>query len=215
MLTGFLVAALLLASTSPAWAQAFPATSPLDNFNTNGALPGTWLITLNTPIVSGNAFVSNSAAQYAAADWNTTFTADQEVYATIGTLPAGGLDMGFNLRSNDVGLVLVSLSGTPPNDYAQIYAGGSQIGLDCPVGVELTVGQQWGLRVIGATITLYLNGAVLSACTRTDPSPTTGSSRIGLYVSNSPNAWDAFGGGSVVAAAGACPGGLTLRGVGC
>jgi hypothetical protein len=212
MLTGLLVAALLLASASSAWAQAFPATSVLDNFITNGALPGTWLITLNTPIVSGNAFVSN-AAQYAAADWNTTFTADQEVYATISTMPIAGLDMGLNLRSGDVSATLVSLSGAPPNDYGEIWAGGSKITPDCPLGVEMAVGQQWGLRAIGATITLYLNGATI--CTRVDPSPTTGTSRIGLYVSDAPNAWDVFGGGSVVAATGACTGGLTLRGVGC
>jgi hypothetical protein len=205
--------ALLFGGASSAYAQAFPSTSVIDNFN-RGSLGANWITApacSDGMAISGSTIAISAVVGYGCARYDAaTYNADAEVYATIATVPNTGLDMGLSVRDGNYGVTLIRVSGTN-NDVAQISKPGTpSIGGDCALAMDLVAGQVWGLRAVGSTLTVYADGTL--KCTRTD-STHAGGGKLEMYASDPPNAWDDFGGGSM-AAPGACTGGGLLLGAG-
>jgi hypothetical protein len=203
--------ALLFGGASSAYAQAFPSTSAIDNFNRAAPLGANWITDpacSDGMTISGSTVAISAVAGYGCARYDAaTYGADSETFATIATLPNSGLDMGLSVRSGNYGVTLINVSGSN-NDVAQISKPGTpSIGGDCALSMDLAAGQVWGLRALGDQITVYVNGTL--KCTRTDATHA-GGGKLGMYASDPPNAWDDFGGGTMPATAGCTGGGLLL-----
>lgn len=195
--------------------MAFPTTPVLTNFTGANENPlsegGAWA----GPVRTGGQLrcqrFSNQAEAINGSTgesiWNTTFAADQEVYAVISALPAAGIGFNIFARCQSEGTAsadyynLSYTEGTGWRYFKMIDEGFTQLG-----GVISTlvaaVGDSCGFSVIGTTLQGYHKPAAGSWATlgvsQTDSS-VTGAGKIGFSLSDSDTAaFDNFGGGAVV-----------------
>lgn len=208
----------------------FPTTGVLDNANRAAEGPppsASW----GAPIYSGQSGLVVSANQLAASAvgwkdsyWSATvFGADQEVFATIATSPAGENAIFLHFRLQTSGL------GTSPNGYVARFGPGSpdwtlslavlQAGALTTLGTFVTVpatnfaaGVAIGAEAIGSTLrALYkpAAGSWTEALSRTDTT-WTGAGRVGAEINDTTIRLDDFGGGNVVTGGAGTPFGKRL-----
>lgn len=185
--------------------MAFPVTKILDNFNRADEGPPPSSSWTNTEL-GGIAVIGNlvgSPAGDAQSNWNTSFDARQECFATLKAVPPNGQGISQIVRNVSVSLNATNhyevfwVSQAAANDVAQIYKyNGSyvQLGADVSLGGEMAVDDVLGIRVVGTTIEVFRNG--VSIASRTD-GDVTGAGFLGLYFSEESARMDDFGGGSL------------------
>jgi RHS repeat-associated protein len=186
----------------PLQQSGFPTTSVLDNFNrTENPLSTNWVSPLLGAIQANGSTAQGGSAQNASV-YTTDFAGDTEVYATISTKPDSGQALALGLRGRDTGsvstidgydLVIVVQSGTDTwmirrvdNGVATTLASGTQ---------EYASGDQFGLSIIGTTLTAYYNGMVLGSATDTTYAA---AGKLSLTIIGTSARVDDFGGGSAL-----------------
>lgn len=181
---------------------AFPTAPLLDDFNRADANPagGNW----SSPVAvssDGVRVVSNQLGPTGLGGsgyWNVqTFGPDQEVRAKW---PSVGLAQHQYLRIVQPGVGTV-------DGYKIFWLGSitAQIkrlddGVETQLGADITISAAdndlVGARVIGTTISIYVNGVPPASSTRTD-STYTGAGYIGLGLASGSGRWDDFRAGTL------------------
>jgi hypothetical protein len=182
--------------------MAFPTSALLDNFNRANEGPppsANWVTDVGYAglIVASNACTRNAASSAGA--WNTSFVADQEIYADLIDPTDCSLNIRLvtanNLASNHYQLYFVD--ETTLELYKSVATVFTQLGAD--ITVTHVDGDQWGIECIGTTIKVYQNGVEVASRTDSDVS---GAGYIGASLRAAATIMDDFGGGAVVAAGG-------------
>lgn len=187
--------------------MAFPSTSVLDDFNrANGAVGSNYTIPtfLSGMNVSSNTCVSAGANGLAV--YNVATYTDCEVYATLTTKPSDGNSATLQWRLVQYSSVLTldgyyiqinSVAGAG-NDTIQVnrVTNAAPTAIGAAFTQEIANGDVIGVRMVGDTIEVFVNGTSLG--TRTD-STYTGAGTLALGFSTTSGAWDDFGGGAYVA----------------
>jgi hypothetical protein len=188
----------------------FPDAVVLDTFNRANEGPppsSSWVNSLNggwyVNVNAGYPFIPSTAS---ASSWNTSFPANQEVYATMAaSVPATHLFLYARMQtansyaSDHYEMTVVTVPGSP-NDVLRLYKSLSgvftQLGADIALGAELAIGTRYGLRCEGSTLSAWA-GTTLAG-TRTDTA-ITGAGYIGMGngTNSGPAQWDNFGGGAL------------------
>lgn len=146
--------------------MAFPVNGVIDDCNRadEGPPPTGWGDMVSGLVISSNQLApsgpGNRSSYYA-----TILTDDDcEVYATIGTAPANNRNMSLYARLTDIGSGTtdgygVRLNKTTGTDTLQIVRmdNGSLSVLGADFSQELVDGDQFGLEIVGSTLTLYVN----------------------------------------------------------
>lgn len=205
--------------------MAFPSTSVLDNFTgTNGAdLPvysGNWSTFIYADDldleIQGNAATGTGLSSDHHNYWNVgNFGPAAEAFVTISTKPATSGYAGVYVRmANETNyedmdsyyIGMVTNSGTDGIEYYRVDSGiFTQLG--ATISQEFTNGDSLGLEINGSTLTGYYKsgaGAWTALATRTD-STYSAAGKIGIECTDTTVRLDAFGGGTVVAAAAQVP----------
>src|SRR3990167_3771972 len=173
----FILTILLCLLPLNAWA-GFPRTTILDNFNRADEGPtmtgwssvgpyGEWKVLTNQCVV-------NSVSTYAANNYNTIFDANEEVYATVVTLPGSGSSFALGFRFNTSTFNGYDVAVIPSSSVIRVNrldAGvATQLGTD--ISQVFSAGDVLGARMVGDTITVYVNG--VSVAERTDSTHSAG-----------------------------------------
>ncbi len=206
-----------------ALAQDFPATQVLDRFNRTdeGSPPDErWVDARGLPGQIGLVVVDEQATGFDtnsshSSSWLDGFAEDQEAFVTLVEVPGlnAGPEVAVRMKdpadklSTQYSAIWHSRIGVD-NDEVQIWkrVGSSLTGfvdtcLYCTgnIGTDLLPGDQIGVRVVDATITVYLNGTLVGEVDDvTDP--ITGPGHLNLYAGDDVGmVFDDFGGGGVFA----------------
>jgi hypothetical protein len=208
---------LALFLPSLAFAQAFPSTPILDDFNRADEDPITGIWTNGATGTGACEVISNEAGGASGTDncyVTQTYGAAQEVYATMAT------GASFNENNNQfiyaclqggVGSATVDGYGvlvrrlTAANDRVRIVriTDASSVNLGTAYeDVEFADGDAIGLRIeVGGTLTLYFNdgGAGWTQVDQVTGETTYGcaGTNLGMEAMHSSMLWDDFGGGTV------------------
>lgn len=199
----------------------FPATSVLDDCSRADENPlshggdwtaSGWTQNWNAALVGGLIVEDPAHVSGYAPYWNTTFAADQEVYATIGADTSNfGWEFGLALRLQGVGW------GTTNGYYVKFdleHSGAviyrieaadrnAELLATVSLGAGLQIGDTVGARIVGTTIYVFLNGTTVGTYdTAHDATKITGTGKIGLWGTGS-KGFASFGGGDVPVDAGA------------
>lgn len=182
----------------------FPTTPVIDDFNrANGAIGANYTI----PTFAGGMNVSSNTAVAAAANGlairNTLTYQDVEIYATLATKPSDGNIATLFWRTVQVSsaatldgyaLIMTSVAGAS-NDTLQVQSVTNGVGTNIGAAFtqELNNGDVIGIRMIGATIEVFINGTSLG--TRSS-ALYTATGQLGLGFLSTSGAWDNFGGGT-------------------
>lgn len=221
-----LVATGLVASVGLVFANEFPSTPLLDDFNRpNQSAPGGpgWISSV-TPDFPGSdglwvinqKAVTGDITESAASSWSEMFMQDQEAYYEYGDAPGTNAGMGPAVRlqdptdrQSDQYLVFFYQLPNPNLSQVRIWKrfSGSWTNLASTfINTDLDRGDQIGLRAVGDTITAYFNGEAVLEVVDSDPILLPG--YLQLYVGDDVgHTADNFGGGSLQTATG--PPGLT------
>lgn len=184
---------------------SFPATGILDNFNrTNEGPPPSASYTTPEGVaglnVIGNAIGGASSDGYAT--WNTSYATDQENALTLTVPPLNGQAVRLMVRQQSATLFrdcyyAEFVSNTPApatlRIWKRVVITDTQLGADITLAADLTT-QQLGIRVMGTTITAYLDGFLLG--TRTD-GDVAGAGRLMINFTDTTTRGDNFRGGAV------------------
>jgi fibronectin type 3 domain-containing protein len=187
----------------------FPRTPVLDNFaRPAGALGIGW----QTPgladvgaIAIQSSGLTKSSSGAGSATWSTqTFTADQEAYMTVPTLPAGSNFIQVagrvsNLTSSSVSCYFLRVTpSTSTWDLRKKINGGGSTSIKA-FTAAFAAGDSLGLQEIGSTITAYRKpgaGAWVSVGTATDTT-IAGPGYVSFTLGDTTMRGGAFGGGSI------------------
>jgi len=202
-------------------------TALIDDFTrSDAATLGTGWSDMPSIGLPTHRIISNQAGLTTAyaSNWrDVAVSADQEVYATLSTLPTLGANhlMG-RLQSPDTGAekaYMITIYDTQDWYLEKITAGfGSPTTLQTLGGVgNFTAGWKVAMSMVGTTIKAYKDsgaGWVQVGTDQTDSS-VTGSGHIGLFTGNNTSTrWDDFGGGAVGGGGGSSAQGMMTMGVG-
>lgn len=186
---------------------AFPRTGVLDNASRadQGPPPSSDWTTPSamTGLKVLNQTFGNDVAQGTAGIWNTLFAADQEVYATITTVPGLNQYLTLMVRNQsatawgDGYYAEFEFTGAGSNGIVRVYryvsSVATQLGATITLSSPLAAVQQIGVRVVGSTITIWRNGALVDS--RTD-SNIAGAGRLFVRCSDEVVRFGDFGGGA-------------------
>lgn len=196
--------------------MAFPTTGVLDSFTRADEGPPPSANWTNNPTNTANGglkVVSNTCAGETAGDnqfnegyWNSAFSADQEAYFTITTIPAVNRSAALLLRIASPATAsadcyyaqLVKAAGT---DTVQIWRIDNAAFTQLGATISQEIGAEgFGFEAIGSTLTVYYNpGSWTSFASRTDATYSGG--YIGVMIEDIGARVDNFGGGTVVVSA--------------
>ena len=215
----FLVGALLLVGSAPAW--AFPDNGVLDSCvradetplnATNWGTP-IWAGANSVRILSSTCVTNGSGGD---TYWKPSFNADQEVYATLAAKhPTNAGGFGFYLRTNTPntsGLDAIEISYIPSGgtDSIEVYKMINEV--ETLLGTcsqEVSVGDSLGATAIGDNVQLYYKasagswGAICSAITGANAVPGVGYIGAGFaFAAGGSVAFTNFGGGNVAGGGG-------------
>lgn len=187
----------------------FPTTPIIDDFNrANGAIGANYTI----PTFAGSMNVSSNTVVAAAANSiairNTLTYQDVEIYGTLSTKPTdGNVALLFwravqtaSAATMDGYVLRITAVAGASNDTIQVQSltNGVATTIGANFTQEITNGDVVGIRMVGATVEVFINGTSLG--TRSDSTYTaTGQIGIGLSATSS-GAWDNFGGGTMLSA---------------
>lgn len=188
---------------------SFPTTSILDNFNraNQGPPPSSSWTTGVDGGTGGFSVNSNEAkvedATHSTAYWNVTnFGPDIEVYITLGST-IGPSRLYWRIQQEGTsgfdGYAL--LAYTPTNElYIYRIDNGSYTQLGAAISQTFAVGDSFGAKMVGSTITIYYKtaaGSWTSVGSRSD-STYTGAGKLGISAFDSTSIkLDNFGGGTI------------------
>ena len=191
--------------------MSFPENSVLDAFNRanqNLDVSANWSLDVwNTSGAGGlqisSQEVTNSIEEASTGWWDaTSFSANQEVFATLNTLPSDGQAVWLYARVSNPGeeevegyaaKFLYSSEGSTVGFY-RVVGGGGVTQIDSSTAVsQLSGGEQLGLRVYGSELCAFIDGDKQATVTDTN---FTRAGYIGFAIDDNTAAMDDFGGGA-------------------
>jgi fibronectin type III domain protein len=195
-------------AASPPSPLPFPATSALDDFaRPAGALGSSWqspgLADPGTVAIQSSG-VTASGAGAGSATWKTAFTADQDAYLIVPTLPKAGQFVQVAGRVSTLSASNVScyfLRVTPSTstwDLRRKLNGGGSTSMKT-FTTPFAAGDGAGLRIVGSTVTAYRKpgvGAWISVGSTTDTA-IPGGGYLSFTLGDTTVKGGAFGGGSL------------------
>jgi len=208
-----LLSVCLFALLMPMTTWAFPTNAVLDTFDraNEGPPPTGWA----GPIWNGDhqlKIISNLLQQDTLPGgdiyWNSSFSADQEVYAIINNLPLANSGVSFYLRvasphtgsETFIEIAYTALAGTDTIDVLINQAETNKL----TINQEVSAGDSIGASVVGNLITVYYKAAAGSwgSIGSVSDGTVTGAGFIGIGFGGSAGGVTAndFGGGSLSAA---------------
>lgn len=193
--------------------MAFPTTDIITNFPGADEDPlsegGAWQNNGMQPSTPRVRLVSNEADTQAAGGdcqsvYNTSFAADQEVFATISEVPSAGQGIavwGRIVDQNTSGVDAYLCYYDSGNFGLAKCVNGTVSGIGTATSKTPSIGHKIGLSMSGTTIEAwYYNGSSWSLDQSLTDSSVTGAGYLGIEL-NQGGRFDDFGGGAIVVAA--------------
>lgn len=194
--------------------QGFPTAGVLDNFNRADESPlaaATWNAAFGEPTLKVLTNVcGNDVSPGGMQIWANQFTADQEVFFTVSTVPANTGVFTVAVRNQsatiyrtfgqliDTYFAEFSFPDAVTNGVVKIFRQvedvTTQLGANISLGVPMAAAQVLGLRVKGSVLTVWRDGIELD--TQTDTNITAAGNLV-VVCSDTTMRFDNFGGGAI------------------
>jgi hypothetical protein len=188
-----------------------PQNPILDNFNrADGALTAPWVQAFGTMSI----VINQASATSATAFYDVVYGADQEVFATIATLPASPGNFSLVMKSSGVSTnstyIFIQYDLTSPGSILVYSFNGASSTLRGTISYTIVAGDVLGARCTAAgLVQVYVNGTAQGSAVDITAWPQYADpGRLGMSLNGAAARIDNFGGGTVL------PGGAALTDTG-